>query len=286
VRKTVTAVVILLNLHFSNAQTVDTLAQPAVADTSAAIAAESAFGFANMDSLLVQTGSVTSQVMQPRRAEAEWIIPCILLLLLAYVTLLRVQYPRQLGENITVIVNQNLGQQIYRDREFSAGIFSLLIFLNFVLVSAVFLYQLLSAYGFPGISGNKYLDIAIYGLLIPAIYFARSLVYGLLSLIYPFKAELNFFRFNTRVLLQMTGICLLPFAILMATTDSPVSQWALYCGAGVLICVYIIRIIKGVQIGGGFARFHFFYFLIYLCTLEIAPLLILIKVIGNLEINS
>lgn len=269
-----------------HAQTNDSIAQPNIPDSAGILIQENINSTVNLDSLLSETSIVSYHILHQRTLTIDWFIPLLLLLLLIYFTLLWVQYSRQLKENITVITNMNLAQQIYRDREFSGGIISTMILLNFVLVFAIFTYQLLSYTGFSYFTGKIYLDIALCGVFLPIIYFMRTLVYWILSAIYPFKTEINFFRFNTRVLLQTAGICMLPLVILIATTDAPLSEWAIYSCIGLLILVYIIRIIKGISIGGGFARFHFFYFLLYLCVLEIAPLLILIKIISNKGINS
>ncbi|MBK6730194.1 MAG: DUF4271 domain-containing protein [Bacteroidetes bacterium] len=281
-----TGYIILFSLHFMQAQNIDSITQQNIPDTVGIAVKENVNSIVDVDSLLSGTGMVANNIMGKRTITIDWFIPLYLLLLLIYFTLLWVQYTRQLRENVTVITNRNLAQQIYRDREFSAGIFSTMILLNFVLVFAIFLYQLLTFVGFSYFTGKIYLDIAFCGVFIPVIYFIRSLVYWMLSMIYPFKSEINFFRFNTRVLLQMTGICMLPLVILIATTDTPLSEWAIYTTIGLLIFVHIIRIIKGMNIGGGFARFHFFYFLLYLCVLEIAPLLILFKIVSSKGING
>lgn len=281
-----TAYIILFSLQFMHAQNMDSITQQNLPDTIGIPVKENINSIVDLDSMLSETGIVVNSIMEKSTITIDWFIPLFLLLLLVYFTLLWVQYTRQLKENITVITNMNLAQQIYRDREFSAGIFSALILLNFVLVFAIFIYQLLTFVGFSYFIGNIYLDIAVCAVFIPVIYFIRTLVYWMLSMIYPFKTEIKFFRFNTRVLLQMTGICMLPLVILIATTHAPLSDWAIYITVGLLIFVYILRIIKGMNIGGGFARFHFFYFLLYLCVLEIAPLLILIKIVSSKGINS
>lgn len=240
----------------------------------------------SLDSVLQNDRVAEFGIHDSHEKKINWVIPIYLLGLLFYITFLKLQYSRQLSENITVVTNMNLAQQIYRDREFSAGIFSVLILLNFILVLAILFYLYLNSLHFNYFSGNIVVDIAACGLIVPAIYFVRSVVYWCIALIFPFKTEINFFRFNTRVLLQLAGIALLPLAILSATTASPLSDWALYFAVGLLILVYVVRIWKGISIGAGFARFHFFYFLLYLCAFEIAPLLIIIKLINTWGINS
>ena len=42
---------------------------------------------------------------------------------------------------------------------------------------------------------------------------------------------------------------------------------------------YIFRSLRGLFVAGRFLAFHKFHFLLYICTVEIAPVLILIKLI-------
>ncbi|MFN3939868.1 MAG: DUF4271 domain-containing protein [Chitinophagales bacterium] len=68
--------------------------------------------------------------------------------------------------------------------------------------------------------------------------------------------------------------------------NAPLSNWAFFTAIGVLLLVYALRVVKGIRIGARFARFRLFYFLLYLCAFEIAPLLIIVKVIRTWASNS
>lgn len=211
----------------------------------------------------------------------DFILPVLLLIMLGYVTWLRYVFAKELSENITVIVNSNLGQQIYRDREFSANIFKLLTFFNFACSAGIFIFLLARYYEVP-----LPFDAAFYNIIlciggVGVLYLIKGLSYRILGSTFKISNALQFFRFNALVIYHLLGIGMLPFIILTAFADPPVSDWAI---AGTLILIGIallIRFVKGFTALRLTGRFHFVYFLLYICALEIAPLLIAIKVFLN-----
>lgn len=211
----------------------------------------------------------------------DFILPVLLLIMLGYVTWLRYVFAKELSENITVIVNSNLGQQIYRDREFSANIFKLLTFFNFACSAGIFIFLLARYY-----EVQLPFDAAFYNIIlciggVGALYLIKGLSYRILGSTFKISNALQFFRFNALVIYHLLGIGMLPFIILAAFADPPVSDWAI---AGTLILIAIallIRFVKGFTALRLTGRFHFVYFLLYICALEIAPLLIAIKVFLN-----
>ena len=232
------------------------------------------------DSLFsIESGPVMIQKPEVHHVTVrDFILPILLLVMLAYVTWLRYVFAKELGENLTVILNSNLGQQIYRDREFSANIFKLLTFVNFAFCAGVFVYLLTQYFEL-----EMPFKLAIYniGLCIgglSVLYLLKGLLYRIIGSAFKLSAPLQFFRFNALVIYHLLGIGLLPFVILAAFAEPPVNNWAIF-GALILIAIaLLIRLVKGFASLRLSGRFHFVYFLLYICALEIAPLLIAIKV--------
>ena len=222
------------------------------------------------DSLFsIESGPVMIQKPEVHHVTVrDFILPILLLVMLAYVTWLRYVFAKELGENLTVILNSNLGQQIYRDREFSANIFKLLTFVY--LLTQYFELEMpfkLAIYN---------IGLCIGGLSV--LYLLKGLLYRIIGSAFKLSAPLQFFRFNALVIYHLLGIGLLPFVILAAFAEPPVNNWAIF-GALILIAIaLLIRLVKGFASLRLSGLFHFVYFLLYICALEIAPLLIAIKV--------
>lgn len=217
------------------------------------------------------------QFLQIRTKQKNYILPVILFLLLLYFTILRYQYAKQLRENITVLFNMNLGQQIFRDREFSLNIFSTLLYINAVLVIGIYLYQLLNYFQVLLPFETVILNVAICIAIFPVLYLLRSVVYFFLKVIFNFDVAIEYFRFNALIVYQLLAVALLPIVILLASVKEPVLNWVVFVSLGFVALAMFIRIVKGFFISTTYVRFHIFYFLLYICALEIAPLLIVYK---------
>ena len=210
----------------------------------------------------------------------DFILPVLLLLMLAYVTWIRYVFARELNENITVVINANLGHQIYRDREFSANIFKLLTFLNFTFTAGVFLFLLVRYFQVEMPFASPVINIAIFIAAIIVLYLLKGLFYDIFTYVFKVGNMLSFFRFNALIIYHLLGIALLPLTILAAFARPPVNTWSLFAGLAVIGIALLIRAVKGLTMLRMLDRFHIVYFLLYICALEIAPILIAVKLFG------
>ncbi len=88
---------------------------------------------------------------------------------------------------------------------------------------------------------------------------------------------LNVFIFNI-----FMGLILLPLVIFMVYSKGPINSFTTNLSIGLVVVLYVIRYIRSVFIGVSFSKFSHIYLFLYLCTLEILPVLILIKIIIGL----
>lgn len=235
------------------------------------------------DSLFSLSSNAGEQVMESQIhiKKRDILLPVLLLLMLVYVTWLRYVFSKELSENFTVILNSNLGQQIYRDREFSANIFKLLTFVNFTLTAGIFLFLLAGYYEITmPFEKTIYNILASIG-LINVLYILKGFIYAVISATFKIGPQVSFFRFNAQVIYHLLGIVLLPFVILAAFADPPVSKWALSGACFIILFALLLRLFKGIAVMGAFDRFHIVYFLLYICALELAPILIAVKLFNS-----
>ena len=99
----------------------------------------------------------------------------------------------------------------------------------------------------------------------------------LLSKIFPFKETVKFYIFNVNIINKIVGILIIPFFVLLAYAPDYMKPWIFYISIAVIGSLLIYRYIRGVMIAKNYVTLHKFHFFIYLCTLEIAPTVILIK---------
>jgi hypothetical protein len=73
------------------------------------------------------------------------------------------------------------------------------------------------------------------------------------------------------------GLLSLPFVALMAYAPQVLTPVVAYLGIASMAIVFGYRIFRGVVAGSDCILLHKFHFLLYLCSVEIAPLLIGMK---------
>ncbi|MCK5838367.1 MAG: DUF4271 domain-containing protein, partial [Bacteroidales bacterium] len=92
------------------------------------------------------------------------------------------------------------------------------------------------------------------------------------------KYIINAFVFNLNL-----GIFLLPVIIIMAY--SPINE-VIYLGIGFLTVIFAYKLFRGVLIGITYTNFSQIYIILYLCTVEILPTLIITKIAMKYLIDS
>ena len=104
----------------------------------------------------------------------------------------------------------------------------------------------------------------------------RWLVYRLTALLSNQKTFFADLFSNSTLYTRTLGVILLPCVFLIAYTTGIISTYLIYFSVFITVIFLIIRIIRllRVFVVGGFS---IFYFILYLCALEIAPLLIIWK---------
>jgi len=125
-------------------------------------------------------------------------------------------------------------------------------------------------------SAFEYLIVAIVSVFLFSLRVFRWIVYRLAAI---FSNQIEFFKdlyVNSALYTRLLGVLLLPNVFLIAYTTGFITTFFIYLSLAIALIVLIIRIIRllNVFIVSGFS---IFYFILYLCALEIAPLLIILK---------
>lgn len=113
-------------------------------------------------------------------------------------------------------------------------------------------------------------------------YILKHIQLKVVSAILPFPLEVDFYNFTISNTNKILGYVLLPILFLLAYMPLGTQTTVLYGSFGLLGCIYFYRTLKGLAMAGSVILFHKFHFLVYLCAVEIAPLLILLKLLSIL----
>jgi hypothetical protein len=92
------------------------------------------------------------------------------------------------------------------------------------------------------------------------------------------KGAFSYYNSTVFIYNRMVGLVLLPIISVVPFINTQFAPWLLYAGIVALIALYFFRIFRGIQIGIK-NRLSIFYLILYLCALEILPLLVLYKLV-------
>lgn len=99
--------------------------------------------------------------------------------------------------------------------------------------------------------------------------------------LYPIGKETGQYSFSIVIFGIIAGLVLTPFNLLLAYGPESIRPILVLSGLIMLLLIYLYRSIRGVLIGGRFIAQHQFHFLLYICTIEIAPILWLFKFVES-----
>jgi hypothetical protein len=106
----------------------------------------------------------------------------------------------------------------------------------------------------------------------------KILIIWLISVTFKNKETAKEYIQNILIYNLVTGILLLPLLLLITYTYH---ELFLYVSGGLILIMIFLRFIRGVAIGLSDSKFSLFHLFLYLCTLEILPLLVAAKFLSK-----
>lgn len=197
----------------------------------------------------------------------------------------RYYYPQALGNLLRAVRNFNLANQMYRETDASGFLLNSLLYTNFLIVTGMFVYLFLSYFS---IGTLPRFDIGSAAIVIGSfavLYFARLIVLRIVSVVYSFGQEINLFLFHQKLVLKSMGILLIPVLAIAMLSAPWLHKYAIWLGSFIIIIAFIFIIIRGLMIARPYIFAYKFYFFLYICTLEFAPVIVVLKLIKIYWLN-
>ncbi|MBR9922041.1 MAG: DUF4271 domain-containing protein [Bacteroidetes bacterium] len=109
--------------------------------------------------------------------------------------------------------------------------------------------------------------------------FLKHLVLFIISKLYPVEKEAGVYSFTMVIFGIITGLILIPFNLLLAYGPEGLRNALVFISLGLVLVVLFYRSVRGVLTGSRLLALHLFHFLLYICTVEIAPVVWLYKLL-------
>ncbi|MGY0391542.1 DUF4271 domain-containing protein [Bizionia sp. KMM 8389] len=197
---------------------------------------------------------------------------------LILITVTKVLFAKRFQDFILVLGNSKYLKIYAKDQKF-LDVFDGLLFVNFVLAVSIFGYISYNhlAYNLD-VSAQTLFKIAAITALFLVI---KTLLERLIGSVFEIDFLIDKYLFQKTSYKNFLGIILMPInAILLY--GSFISEASLYIISGLILIIFIIGQITTIKSYQNLIKQNMFYFILYLCALEIAPYIILYQMAINI----
>ena len=199
---------------------------------------------------------------------------CLILTLYGYINY---RYGKLQKSIQRMLSSLRLSRQSFEE-EYSEMLFPLsLLFLNTVAILGVLVYYLFQYLEvFPQL--NYYQSLFLSMGLVFLFLLIKYVIQTLLSIITPESNSIQFYLYNKLVIYSALGILLLPIVIVFSFSSFLPKVYGILIGIVIVLIFTAFLMYRGLLTNRNLFQFHPFHFFLYLCALEIAPVLILWRI--------
>jgi hypothetical protein len=207
---------------------------------------------------------------------ADWTIALIIVLfiLLASIRSASEKYVTQLFQSI---FNRKVAIRLYREKVSTLLNTAFRLDLFYYLVVGLFIYQVVEHYG----SFSLTESIIYCAIILVAFYLymaTKFTLYRISGAIFDTPSETREYLFHAKTGNRVTGLILFPVVLFLFLTTGITAEYLLYFGIISILILSIINVLRSMMIIAQ-KVFPVYYLILYLCTLEILPVLIVGKLL-------
>ena len=149
-----------------------------------------------------------------------------------------------------------------------------LLYLSFLLNAGAFIFLIARHFDQKTFNNLGFLIICM--MLSAGMFLSKHFLLNTVSWLFPVAKQVRRYNFLILIFNCVLGLFLVPFNFLVAFVQT-YGDFMVYWTLALAGIFYFYRTLRALVIGQKFLRGHLFHFLLYLCSVEIAPVAILIK---------
>jgi len=217
----------------------------------------------------------------PKRIQnqsADW-IAILVILCLIIIAWVQTNYSKRLRQIIRSVALPYYVNQL--EREGNLYNERITLGLGFIYLTSVslLLYQFFQLFRITEIALPNFLIYLIIFSSLIGYFVIKTLLIQVTGIIFKTLDQAHSYRLNSLIFNHTTGLFLFPVLLISLYWQLSPFIWIAF---GVFSILLIYRFLRSIIIGLSNTKFPVFYLILYLCTLEILPLLLLIKVIRQI----
>jgi hypothetical protein len=215
-----------------------------------------------------------------QRSQLNWTL-FIGLISVILILSIKTYYQKFLNQVLSTTINFHLVDKLFHEKNILLRRAFFLLNINFVLIFSLFLFLISITYNIE-ISKNKFLDYLIILSFFITFLIIRYLFFYISGLLFNKQVVISEYLHNKYLINKNIGIIFIPLVFTSIYTSSNISKILLTCACVLIVIASLIKIFRGFQIimRNGVLLF---YTILYLCTLELLPLVLGSKIIISLR---
>ncbi|HRI20739.1 MAG TPA: DUF4271 domain-containing protein [Panacibacter sp.] len=211
----------------------------------------------------------------PARENLFYLLICIILLL----AIIRQLFPKYFQQLFRIIFQASFRQKQTREQLMQEKMPSLLMNILFIIVGGLFIALIAGIYQW---LNTSFWWLTLYSItLLALIYMFKYLVIQFMGWAFQAKEQASTYGFIVFLVNKITALVLLPLLLLLAFSSGDIQQITVTAAFFVVILLLLFRYILSFTIIRGSLSIHPIHFFIYLCGVELMPMLIIYKVLFN-----
>lgn len=210
------------------------------------------------------------------KPQNDW-ITIIIFVAIAVVASIRYTYAKYIQQLFLSLFNYATSVRMLNDKNYPVFHAAFRLEIIFYITLPLFIFQCFNLFKYENTVANPQYFLIIFGSVL-IYFFGKKLIYFTLGLLFETQNETREYLFNFDNLNRTLSLILLPVVILIQF--SPLNNPVFIAVAGiVIILIFNLILLKRGAIILLKKQFSLFYLFLYLCTLEILPLLLIYKVV-------
>lgn len=203
----------------------------------------------------------------------------LLVSLLFFVAFIRLLFPKYFQNTFRLFFQTSFRQKQTRDQLAQQSLGSLLLNLLFFISGAIYVTLVLEYYQLTGFPFWRLLFYSL--LLLAALYVGKFLFLTFAGWVFNAKEGAETYIFIVFLINKIIGVMLIPFILVIAFAEASLVQAAVTASVILLLMLFVYRYFVSLQSFRKDLHINPFHFFLYLCGVEIVPLLVIGKAVFN-----
>jgi len=207
------------------------------------------------------------------------ILPFILTSFVLFVWI-KISYNKYLIQLLRAIINYSDEAKLYNDQNIIIDRLYLLLNVIFTITGGSFIFYLIKYFNHEILIGKSFLMLFFCFGFIVSIYVYRYIINKIFGFILYQKQVFNEYLHSTFIYYKAMGLFLLPFIFIIYILSEKFKIMALLISLLIIFILYFISIFRATRIMLQ-KGILLFYWILYLCTVEFLPIILLYKLINS-----